>query len=301
MLGWALALLALGGCDRVLGLEAVPNATDAGDASDARRPGLDAFACGPSSIAPGDFSTPVLMFTNATSPSLTGDQQLMYVAVSGTLQYSTDGNGWTALMPVDSLNDGSDYDDRPSLSYDGLHIFFTRHPASGGYDLPYEAIRTDDVTQTWSPVTSVVFPPVLAGNDVTFGIPSADGRLVDVSHGVDSHYHLTELALDATHTWTLTDNTTALYHPGDNVSDTNAQLSPDGCWMVFSRIDHDVEPGHEIMLAARGLDGTFGAPVLLLTNNSTQDEQHPWLSPDGNTLYYFDGVDGSVYVATRGL
>ncbi|MBV8757360.1 MAG: hypothetical protein JO257_08805, partial [Deltaproteobacteria bacterium] len=279
-----LTLLFASGCDRLLGLETVPTGSNV-DASAT----VDALAC-TASIAPGNFSAPAAIFAGA-SPSLSGDQQRMYFANSGSLASAVNtGGSWAQPLPVPSLNDAAYYDDRPRLSYDGSHIFLTRHPtpSTNVIDQPYEATLSDAASQTWGPVTPVRYPPSLAGGDVMFGVPSADGRLVPVSHGQVSHYHMTELAL-VDDTWTLTDTTAALYASGDDVSDTPAQLSPDGCWMVFARIDHNVSPLHVLMLATRGLDGNFGAPEPLFTTPSGANEQHPWIAPDGHTLYYFIG------------
>jgi hypothetical protein len=283
--GWSLLLVA--GCDRLLHLDDI-HATDAA---------IDAVPC-MSTLVPGDFSMHSIALPSVGTPSLTMDQSLMYVTTSGTISYSTYAGAWSAPAPVPTLSAAGFYEDHPNLSYDGQHIYFTRHPMTGGYDQPYEATKIDAASETWGPVDAVVYPSALAGNDVVYGVPTTDGNRVVASHGRNGFNHLAELVLSGG-VWTVVDTTAALYAPGGDVSDTAAQLSPDGCWLLFARIDRQVDTvDHDVMIATRMDDGTFGAPEKLFTNVSTQNEQHPWLSPDGATLYFFV-ITPEVYVAHR--
>jgi hypothetical protein len=281
------ALVLLASCDRVFGIAAVP-IEDAG---------LDAPPCAPM-ITPGDYSAHELLLVNASSPSLSIDQRVMYVATSPTISYATFSTGWTAATPVAPLTDAAYVADRTALAYDGQELYFTRHPVGGGYDLTYSAAQAG-APDAWGPIAVVAFPSAIAGNDVIYGIPSADGRRVIASHGMSGHEHLAELAFQAG-AWTALDTTNALYPAGGDVSDTRAQLSPDGCAIVFARLDRAVDTSdHDVWFATRGADGSFVAPQRLFTNASTQDEQDPWLSPDAASLYYADGA--TIYVSHRAL
>jgi hypothetical protein len=275
----------LAGCARVLGLDDIhPH-----DAA------VDAQVC-TTSVSPGDFSVLTKVFVGSVAPSLTSDQMLMYVVTSNVLAYSTYAGGWKAPMTVPSLDDPTMSEDRPSLSYDGQQMFFVRFPP-GNYELPYLATRIPGAGESWN-VDAVTFPGVLAGGDVSFGVPTADGNRVMVSHGSSQHELLAELAWERG-AWQVIETTDALYPPGTDVSDTTPQLSPDGCWLVFTRLDHASPGNHDVWFAVRGLDGTFAPPQKLFTNVSIQDEQHPWLSPDTMTLYYFNGMDNTTYIAKR--
>jgi hypothetical protein len=277
----SLSLLLVAGCDLVLGLRHFP-------------PVDSAVPCN-ATLTPGDYSMTAIVFPNEVAPTLTMDETVMYMAAGGTISYSHDSGSWSAPTAAATLDDPLYYEDHPSLSYDGKALFFTRHLSTGGYDLPYEAHQVQ--LDTWAPATPIEFPSALVGNDVVFGVPTMDGMRVVASHGLTNHYHLAELARAGT-TWSVLDTTGALYPVGGDVSDTSAQLAPDGCWMVFSRRDNAViNPDHDLMLTTRGADGMFGPAVRLFTNASPLDNQHPWVSPDGATVYF--AQDTGLYVAHR--
>jgi len=276
-----LALLLVAGCDQVLGLQHFP-------------PADSAVPCN-ATLTPGDYSMSAVVFPNEVAPTLTLDETVMYMAAGGTISYSHDSGSWSAPIAATTLDDPLYYEDRPSLSYDGQTLFFTRHPSTGGYDLPYEAHQLQP--DVWDLATALEFPSALVGNDVAYGVPTADGMRVVASHGLANHYHLAELARSET-TWSLLDTTGALYPIGGDVSDSSPQLAPDGCWMVFSRRDNNVPGGdHDLMLTTRGPDGMFGPPEQLFTNVSAFNEQHPWVSPDGATVYFAPNT--GLYVAHR--
>jgi hypothetical protein len=275
-------------CDGVFNLDHVAQPSDAA---------IEPLVCNPT-LSPGDYSTEAVVLTNYFTPALTTTQNLMYLQAANDLYYSTFSGTWSTPALVTSLADPAWASVFPRLSYDGLSIFFQRHARNtSNFDVPYQSHRTADVPE-WDVPTAVEFPPVFIGGDVAYGVPSANGKRVMVAHGTGGHYHLTEVVLVAG-AWTIVDTTTALYPVTIDVSDTNSQLSPDGCSLVFTRVDRNVDPNdHNVMFALRGLDGTFGPAQKLFTNPSTVDEQHVWLAPDASVIYYHLN-NGTIHRATR--
>ena len=118
-------------------------------------------------------------------------------------------------------------------------------------------------------------------------------------HGSPTAFSLVELEKVAG-AWTPLDTTSRIQTVGVAVSDSSAQLSPDGCWIVFTRLDNSTG-AHDILISIRGVDGAFEIPQKLATNALVPSNNHrdPWLSPDGNTLYFDDGSGGKMYSAPR--
>src|SRR5260221_2151889 len=138
--GWVLPLLGGSGCDKVFGLS---------DVHDAAPPCM-------STLTRGDYAMHAQLFTDELQPSLTGDQTLIYVANAGTISDAHNTGTWSSPTPVASLVDPDAYEDKLSLSYDGRLIYFTKHPHTGGFDLPYVSTSAGD--DVWAPATAVAFP-----------------------------------------------------------------------------------------------------------------------------------------------
>ncbi|MFN0246834.1 MAG: hypothetical protein ACKV2T_07985 [Kofleriaceae bacterium] len=64
---------------------------------------------------------------------------------------------------------------------------------------------------------------------------------------------------------------------------SHPSITADGCWLLFDRPEAD---NNELWIAVRGNDGNFEAPRKLLGSSTALDETWPSLSEDGTTLYY---------------
>ena len=67
-------------------------------------------------------------------------------------------------------------------------------------------------------------------------------------------------------------------------------ITSDGCWLLFDRPE-DIQ--HELWIAIRGNDDSFGAPVKVFGSSTADDETWPALSEDGATLFYSSWIPGS--------
>jgi hypothetical protein len=284
----ALALLPCG-CNALLGLDS----THEVDAA--------ALCTGP---APGSFGPTTMIDTQMVSmgndpitcPTLTEDQSVLYYdRLDKTTVKTRTGSTWSPPTIATSLDLGG-IESSPSLSYDGRHIFFANSMA-GAPRVPYESFTTQPTGNQWAPPTPVEIPAGLADPELLLGVPTSDGQHVVAWHGASTAYNLVELELSGG-AWTARDTMANIRVVGAMVSDSGAQLSPDGCWMVFSRLDNSTR-AHQILIAIRGKDGTFDPPEVLATSLPT-NSRDPWLAPDGNTLYFDDGnITGTLYSAPR--
>ena len=69
--------------------------------------------------------------------------------------------------------------------------------------------------------------------------------------------------------------------------ETQPSLSPDGRTLYFIRADSGWKGGSDIWMSSRQPDGKWGQPIKLdSTINSAEQEQSPFMHPDGKTLYF---------------
>jgi WD40-like Beta Propeller Repeat len=286
---WLAFALPVCGCNALLGLDPT-HEVDAAPVCTGPAPG----AFGPPTMID---SQPVVMGNDPiTGPTLTADQSVLYYdRLDKTTIKTLTGTAWSTPAIVTSLDIGG-IEGTPSLSYDGTHIFFGSSMPNGAR-VPYESFTTDPTKNSWAPPTPVAMPPDVAGPNLLFGVPSADGQHVVAWHGMATAYDLVEVERSGGG-WSVRDTMANIHVVGAAVSDSGAQLSPDGCWMVFSRLDRSTN-AHLILIAIRGADGTFDPPQVLATG-LPPNSRDPWLSPDGNTLYFDDGnISGTLYSAPR--
>lgn len=81
----------------------------------------------------------------------------------------------------------------------------------------------------------------------------------------------------------------------------DAQLSEDGLHLVFTSTSTDSDIGDLFAAERPSLSEPFSKPMAIEGINSEFEERDPWLSPDGQTLYFSSNRSGNfeIYRATR--
>lgn len=281
------ALIAvLGACNARLGGSIASSTTDAADdaatdgATDAKLP-----------LGPWNPPTPVAITAVADDdPSLTGDQLELYFNRTNDIfvtKRAAITDPWGAITLVAELSSATDTETTPEITYDGLTIFLAsnRAPLTGALDL-YVATRASRAAAFGTPtkVTElttaqreaasatgdglrIVFESNRNGNNDTF---LAERPTAGVAFG-------TPVPVDAVNTAS---------------SDGNPMLSADGLELY---INSDRSGNNELYVATRATTADpFGVPVLIAElSDPAADDQDPWISPDGRTLYFTSSRDGT--------
>lgn len=202
---------------------------------------------------------------------------------------------------VDGISDGSN----PSLTGDGLRLFFISATREPGYLL--EAIRTS-IDQPFSIPTAVDLPPpVGAAVDATWsmGTPniSADGLTLLFYTGRPDGYGGSDLY--ESHRETLTSPWQPMENLGPGVNTHEMEYAPclsrDGLTLYWFRTT-DIDNADLWVASRQSRDEKFTDPRMLteLVNSST-NEQHSCLSSDGLQLIFDRGTpEPRLWIARRG-
>lgn len=300
------ALMTVTGCGRV-GFEDLADRIDAATTADAppgQHPDAPLGPFGPAALVTA-LSDPAF----DDDPTLTADLREIYFASNRAGGLDTNGDiwmaqrsaadqAWSAPVFVAALSSAVE-DQSPGISADGLTIYFTSRRGGGDSDF-YRATRPDRAT-AWS-VPEVV-TELSTGLDEFEPQPDAtDHRLVLYRQLNDGNRDLFETTrTDAVAVW-------AAPVAIDSVNTTAEERSPalaDGGLAILFGSDRAGALGlHDLFIAHRPALGepfAAAAPLADADLNTTADEDDPWLSPDGRTLYFSSdrSGDSEIYEATR--
>jgi Tol biopolymer transport system component len=304
------ALFAIAACGNVA------NVPDAPPVPDARPPDATPPRCDVSK----PFGAPVLL-TDLNSAQnddyvwLPADELTVYVGSERTgglgaadLWIATRASASAAfgtLTDITSL-DSTAYDERPSLTADGLAIFFDSNRGTDGHYDIYIATRAD-VSADFGPPSPVTAINAANANDQSPTI-SADGTVLyfmsDRAGGAGGFdlYRATRA-----NTSTPFGTPTAVAELNSANNDEDPVVSADGL-TIFFESDRAGGPGSlDILKATRATtsDG-FGTPVLVTELNTPTGDWVTWLSADGCRLYGGNNATNAagkddLWLATRPL
>jgi Tol biopolymer transport system component len=207
------------------------------------------------------------------------------------------GDDFSAAVAIDELDSGSD-EYRPSLSDDGLTIYFDRRDITLAYTLMTAVRETPDGVFGEPAVLAVVngtgsdFEPFVTGDGMYFASTRA---------GLPDLYFAPRAGAGFGTPVALTD-------VNSEVADEVPVASADGRALYFSAADRGLTggttKGHgtDVWIATRSAPGaTFGSPAPV-TELATSDGEYPtWLSDDNCRLYYVTTRSGThdLWVASR--
>jgi hypothetical protein len=271
------------------------------------------------STAIGGASLP-LIFENVTlvaelssrdkddNPTLTGDR--LVICFTSTRAGSTDSaDVWCADRaslderfdePIEVTAVNSDaIETSPALSLSGLDLWFSseRDGGAGGADV-YVASRATR-SEPWG--APVLVPELNSELDDIPRPPAMGDTVMPLGSRRTNDTYFTYFATRAAPNAPFSTPVLVEELATSGLIFIDAQLSENGLLLLFTSVAEDDAPG-DLYAAVRGsLDDAFGAPVLIDGVNSAEDDRDPWLSPDGQILYFSSNRDGDfeIYSASR--
>ncbi len=183
----------------------------------------------------------------------------------------------------------TEFESSPALSADGLQIWLgsKREGGQGGVDI-WRATRSDRVSE-WAAPTLV---PELnsTADDIPRPLGGPGGNIMPLgSRRLGSNYR-TFLAEWAGASFSEPALVAELGSDTANVVD--AFLSADGLVLYFAQTITGEDSGHLYVARRASLDAAFVDMVALDTLNGEFDARDPWLSPDGQELYFSSNRSG---------
>jgi Tol biopolymer transport system component len=305
-LAWALAILVLGGCDRVFNLEHVEDG-GAGSGSADGPENLDAMddAGIPAMFSPSTQIYELSSVSTEDDPTVTEDGLEIYFnsyrtggAGSGDIYHSsrkTTSSKWDAPTNVTALNTSA-LDNTPRIRGDGVLMYMSREPSTTREI--YVTTRPNRTTQTWTALALV--PALNSTADDSEAMLTADGLAIYFSStraGTKDLY----VATRATDT-AMWDPPVPV--PGVNTTfDEDSPNTHDGLTLYFSSDRPGSAGMTNIWRATRpSTSVAFGVPEPVAELNTDEREEDPWVSPDGRTIWFASAIDGGVFhlfTATR--
>lgn len=242
------------------------------------------------------------------NPTLTGD--LLEICFTSTRASSTErADVWCALRatqsesfdePVEITAVNSDaFETSPALSLNGLDLWFSsdREGGAGRSDI-YVSSRTGRSDPWGTPILvpelnsefdDIPRPPAMGDTVMPLGSRRTDDTYF-------SYFATRETPSSPFSSPVLIEELTV-----SGLIVVDAQLSEDGLLLLFTSVAADDAPGDLYAAERASLGEPFGVPVLFSGVNSAEDDRDPWLSPDGQILYFSSDRDGDfeIYSATR--
>lgn len=213
-----------------------------------------------------------------------------------TSRRSAIGQPWEPATIVRELSTDS-YDAEPSLSKDGLTIWF-----SSGRLGNQAGIRI------WTAHRASPADPWGSFQKMNFSTAEHDqGPTVDAT-GVSMVFYSRTVSGDAALFRTSRKNASASWDTPVPVSELNIShwtldpgLHSDGLGLVFGSAGGDGQASADLYESVRPVNGSFSMPVARSELNSLQDEGDPWLSDDGRYIIFSSSRSGvsRLYEARR--
>lgn len=242
------------------------------------------------------------------NPTLTGDR--LSICFTSTRASSTErADVWCAERatqserfdePVEITAVNSDaFETSPALSLNGLDLWFSsdREGGAGQGDIyvSSRAVRSDP----WG--TPIIVPELNSELDDIPRPPAMGDTVMPLGSRRTDDTYFTYLATRETPSSPFSSPVLIEELTDSGLIVVDAHLSEDGLLLLFTSVAEDDAPGDLYAAERASLAGPFGVPVLLSGVNSAEDDRDPWLSPDGEILYFSSNRDGDfeIYSATR--
>ena len=258
----------------------------------------------------GRFGTPVpvpgiTVGTIDEDPSLTADMLELYFNSNTTggdiyvTKRAAITDPWGTPQPVTELNTASS-ENTPEVAADGLSIWWSSGRAGSlGIDDIWMATRASRA-DAWGPPQHVTGLSTTANDVAPFILPDGlTSYVVNTTMGNDDIYVAQRATL--TDPWPAPTRIGELVHAA---FDSDEWVAADGS-VIYWASERITSGDMDIWRATRpgpGLPFELLEPVSELDMPGA-DEDDPWLSPDGRTIYFSHGSDAgtqmSIYMATR--
>jgi hypothetical protein len=257
------------------------------------------------------FETPVLVTELASdgdesdNPTLTADLLEIYFA-SGRDGGSGDVDVWMARRPSADAPFGApepvsvvntdEFETSPAVSLDGLELWVGADRDGGLGEQDIWVSRRPSRDAAWSALSNAM--ELNSSEKDIPRQPAVGGRVMPLgSRRGGLEYYQTFLAErpSASEPFGTPRELVELEVDGQNTID--GFLTEDGLTLYFNRTPGAGESTGDLFLATRpDLTAPFGEGVPISDLNTSHDERDPWLSPDGQHLFFSSDRDGSLSI-----
>jgi hypothetical protein len=203
-------------------------------------------------------------------------------------------------VPSEELNT-SDFESSSALSLDGLTIWFgsEREGGQGGVDI-YSATRTS-VGDSWGDPSLV--EELNSEEDDIPRPPGQGGLVMPIASRRAGGIYRTLFAERGSSDDAFGEPFLIEEINPEGMSVADAFLSEDGLLLIYAmRLDADDDEDGDLYFSTRSsMNDSFSTPRELSGINTPDEERDPWLSPDGETLYFASDRSGDldIYTARR--
>lgn len=257
------------------------------------------------------FDTPVLveeLFSGAKddNPTLTWDMKEIYF--SSKREEGNTNLWWAHRENVDEpfstpefLADlsSSGFDTSPAVDGDGLTFWFAsvrEDAGSGGLDI----LRVQRATRDEGWGTPELVPELNSDSDDIPRPTGAGGLIMPLASRRGGADYLTYFAKRERADQAFTSTELAENLAAENILVADAFLTIDGLAILYTQAAEG-QAGDLYYATRPNLEVPFSGVRPIASLNTEADERDPWLSPDGETLYFSSDRDGTlaIYRATR--
>lgn len=192
----------------------------------------------------------------------------------------------------------SGFDTSPAIEGNGLTFWFssTREGGAGGLDI--FRVQRSSRSEPWG---AIEFAVELNSDSDDIPRPTgADELIMPLASRRAGADYLTYFAKREAPNEPFTSMQLAEGLVGEGMLAADAFLTGDGLAVLYTQAAEG-QPGDLYVATRRSLDEPFSNPRAIASLNTAADERDPWLSPDGNTLYFSSDRDGTlaIYRAQR--
>lgn len=237
------------------------------------------------------------------NPTLTADQ--LMICFTSTRASSTDSSDvWCASRdslsapfndPVEVVEVNSDsIESSPALSLNGLDLWFSSDREGGLGEADIYVSSRRGRAEPWG--TPVLVPELNSEYDDIPRPPAVGDTIMPLGSRRTNDTYFTYLATRATPSDAFSEPVLVEELTPSGLIVVDAQLSEDGLLLLCTSVAEDDAPGDLYAAGRSSLGSPFGGLVLLRGVNSAEDDRDPWLSPDGQTLYFSSDRDGDVEI-----
>lgn len=247
----------------------------------------------PDAMIPATWSAPQLLGIDGADPTLTADLLQIWFIDAGDISHASrtaTTSPFGAASPVLELSQAAS-ESSPEVSADGSTMMFARFV--GNNDV-YTTTWSSGV-QSWSVPSSIL--DLNTADHEQSGSISTDGQqlaLTRLPPGGTSDIYISTMGAGG---WSNPIAAASLNSPNN---DSNAVLRGDKLAICFDSTRNGAAT--DIYCATRSAaDQPFDAPVAIAEVNSPQNDQDPWLSPDGKVMVFWSdrGGVGHLYISTH--
>ncbi len=229
------------------------------------------------------------------------------LAVLSSPQMGPKYSEWSTPVNMGSPINTAGHDVQPSMSKDGLSLYFVRSPL-GGKELDIWVSQREDENAPWG-LPMILGSAINSASDGSPALSRDQHWLLFHSNraGGQGGFDLMASFRENIHDdfgWQTPVNLAVLNSPFNDTGPTYFEGGEPGVAELYFGSNRPGIGGFDIYVSRITEDGTFGPPVLVPELSSAYSDQRPQISHDGRTIFFQSDRPGGkgdidIWVATR--